>query len=78
MKTTVSEKGQVTIPKALREQLGLTTGTVLDFKCEKGRLIAVKEVDENPFSKWRGKGKFPIGNSASEYLKAIRDDHRPR
>ncbi len=31
MKTTVSEKGQVIIPKALRDKLGLRPGTVLDF-----------------------------------------------
>jgi AbrB family looped-hinge helix DNA binding protein len=42
MKTTVSEKGQVTIPKALRERLGLRTGDALEFEEERGRLVARK------------------------------------
>lgn len=39
MKTTVSEKGQITIPKRLRDRLGLRPGTVLDFEEAEGRLI---------------------------------------
>jgi AbrB family looped-hinge helix DNA binding protein len=42
MKATVSSKGQVTIPKALRDALGLSEGTVLDFREEAGRLVAQK------------------------------------
>ncbi len=40
MKATVSETGQVTIPKALRDRLGIRTGEVLEFDC--GRLVATK------------------------------------
>lgn len=43
MKSVVSEKGQVTIPKALRDRLGLRAGQVLRFREEKGHLIASKE-----------------------------------
>jgi AbrB family looped-hinge helix DNA binding protein len=39
MKTTVSEKGQITIPKRLRDRLGLRPGTVLDFEEAGGRLV---------------------------------------
>ncbi|MEK7280039.1 MAG: AbrB/MazE/SpoVT family DNA-binding domain-containing protein [Nitrospirota bacterium] len=42
MKTIVSEKGQVTIPKPLRDRLGIRSGQVLDFEEEKGRLVATK------------------------------------
>ena len=31
MKAIISEKGQVTIPKALRDSLALAPGTALDF-----------------------------------------------
>ena len=46
MKTTVSEKGQVTIPKALRDKLGLRVGQVIDFKDEGGRLVGSKIVED--------------------------------
>ena len=42
MNATVAERGQVTIPKALREQLGIVPHTVLDFHEENGRLVAEK------------------------------------
>lgn len=48
MKATVSEKGQVTIPKALRERLGLEPGQVLDFEEDQGRLVARKVFAEDP------------------------------
>jgi antitoxin PrlF len=43
MKTTVSEKGQVTIPKAIRDKLGLRPGTILDFDAIESKLIGVKK-----------------------------------
>ncbi len=42
MQAKVAERGQVTIPKALRDRLGIAPGTVLDFEAENGRLVAVK------------------------------------
>jgi AbrB family looped-hinge helix DNA binding protein len=48
MKVTVSEKGQVTIPKRLRDRLGITAGQVLDFHEEAGRLVAVKAMTQDP------------------------------
>ncbi|MCA1735766.1 MAG: AbrB/MazE/SpoVT family DNA-binding domain-containing protein [Actinobacteria bacterium] len=42
MKSTVSEKGQVTIPKPLRDSLGILPGEILDFAEEEGRLVATK------------------------------------
>jgi AbrB family looped-hinge helix DNA binding protein len=44
MKTTISEKGQVTIPKKLREKLGLRPGTVIEFEESGGRLIGTRLV----------------------------------
>lgn len=48
MKAVVSEKGQVTIPKRLRDRLGIRPGQVLDFDEEAGRLVARKAVREDP------------------------------
>jgi antitoxin PrlF len=48
MKAMVSEKGQVTIPKALRDRLGIRAGEALDFEEEHGRLVATKVVARDP------------------------------
>ena len=47
MKATVSQKGQVTIPKALRDRLGIRPGAVLDVREEAGRLVATKQSTED-------------------------------
>ena len=39
MRAKVAERGQVRIPKVLRERLGIRPGTVLDFKEDQGKLI---------------------------------------
>lgn len=72
MKAVVSEKGQVTIPKACRDRLGLRTGSVLDFEARDGKLVAVKQEPEDVFRKWRGKAKLPGGRSVDQYLDMIR------
>jgi antitoxin PrlF len=48
MKTMVSEKGQVTIPKALRDRLGIRPGQVLHVREERGRLIVTKHTEGDP------------------------------
>ena len=54
MKTTVSEKGQVTIPKLLRERLGIKAGQVLDFTEDNGRLMATKAAEADPLERLYG------------------------
>ena len=53
MKATVAERGQVTIPKALRDKLGIKPGTVLEFHQRGGKLVAEKIV-EDPIERVRG------------------------
>ena len=40
--TTLGAKGQITIPKRLRERLGLHSGDVLEFTDDGGRLVGRK------------------------------------
>ena len=51
MKATISEKGQVTIPKALRDSLALTPGTTLDFEEREGVLVGHRVTDPDPMSR---------------------------
>jgi antitoxin PrlF len=55
MNNVVAERGQVTIPKALRDKLGIVPGTVLSFAAENGRLVATKVVDDHPALKLMGR-----------------------
>lgn len=48
MRAVVSDKGQVTIPKQLRDRLGIEPGQELDFHDEDGRLVARKVRDRSP------------------------------
>jgi antitoxin PrlF len=54
MKAVVAERGQVTIPKTLRDRLGVRPGTLLEFSEENGRLIAVKISPANPVARVYG------------------------
>jgi antitoxin PrlF len=54
MKARVAERGQLTIPKRLRDKLGVKPGTVLEFIEEDGRLIAVKSSGADPVSEVYG------------------------
>ena len=74
MSTTVTSKGQVTIPKAIRDDLGLTPGAVLDFQEDHGVIIVRKIVDENPISAWRGRGCLPERLAIMDYLTATRGE----
>jgi AbrB family looped-hinge helix DNA binding protein len=47
MKATVGERGQVTIPKPLRERLGIRAGQQLDFREEDGKLIATMDTSNH-------------------------------
>lgn len=72
MNAAVSEKGQITIPKALRERLGIRKGTVLEVDAIDGVLVARKREPEDVLVKWRGRGRLPVGADVDEYLRAIR------
>lgn len=71
MSTIVAERGQVTIPKALRDKLGIVPGTVLEFTEENGRLVATKRVDDHPAFKLLGKRSR--GRRTAQVMAALRD-----
>jgi len=74
MKTTVSEKGQITIPKALRVRLGLRKGQVLDVREDRGRLVMTKKRSSNdPFDKYFG--IFKLGRRTDEIMKELRGEY---
>lgn len=45
MPTTVTQKGQVTLPRAVRDATGIRPGTRVDVRVEEGRAIVVPVPD---------------------------------
>ena len=72
MDATVAERGQITLPKAVRDALGLTKGSKLTVELIDGRIILRKDVDD-ALSKLRGRFKLAEGfKSTDEAMRAIR------
>ena len=52
--TSLTQKGQVTIPKQIRLSLGIKPGDEVDFDMENGRAVLIKKPKNLPFNKWKG------------------------
>jgi AbrB family looped-hinge helix DNA binding protein len=76
MKSTVSQKGQVVIPKPLRDRLGIKAGQVLDFHEERGLLVAAKVTAEDPVD--RVYGVLRLGASTDRVMTRLRGKADPR
>jgi len=64
MKTTISEKGQITIPKRLRDRMGLRPGTVLDLDEANGHLVGRKVGPADALDDLIGIIELPDGTDA--------------
>ncbi len=54
MKSRVTERGQVTIPKKLRDRLGIRPGQTVDFRQEEGQIVLTKGASADPLDAWFG------------------------
>ena len=70
MKATVGERGQVTIPKAVRDRLGLRAGQRLDVSEQDGQVVMVKVFDDDPIMAVYGTLKLPA--SVDEIIEEMR------
>lgn len=71
MRAIVAERGQVTIPKALRERLGIAPKTVLEFHEEEGRLVVEKVTATDPVS--LAIGCLKLDKPTDELIAELRD-----
>ena len=70
---TVGERGQVTIPKAIRERFGLSKGTKLEFETTpEGITIRRRRTDRDPV--WRVFGKLNKGVDTDQFIRELRDE----
>lgn len=73
----ITSKGQVTIPKAIREALGVKYGDRVDFVEKDGRIIVKKHFDRAAFDaaieRWTGVIDLD-GMTVDEYMDFIRGE----
>ena len=74
----VTSKGQVTIPKEVRERLGVHPGEDLGFEKKDGLLVVSKVVTKSPFDKWVGKLKHLEGQRSDDLVKEARGHDNSR
>ena len=72
---TMTSKGQITIPKEIRQRLGLERGDRVIFECEAGRVVLKPYRGEtNPFAAYVGAlGSFETKDEVHAWLADLRD-----
>jgi antitoxin PrlF len=68
----VTSKGQITIPKQVRDKLGIQPGDWIRFVEKNGIFYIKKAVQKSPFDNWVGKLKTLKGKTSD----AITDELR--
>ena len=75
MTATVTAKGQITIPKAVRDALGVKAGSKVDFKPLGDGQIAIVKQGPKPKSRYaRSLGHAGPGPSTDELMALLRGD----
>ena len=74
----ITQKGQVTLPKPVRERLGVNRGEEVDFRLNERGEVVIEKVDKarpaGRFAKWRG--FFGPGPTTDEILAMTRGEDR--
>jgi AbrB family looped-hinge helix DNA binding protein len=74
--STISSKGQITLPIEVRRRLGLKEGDRVEFVFEEGRtLLRPSQSEQNPFEAYLG--ALPAFSSRDEinaWVRDLRDD----
>lgn len=70
MKSRVTERGQVTIPKSLRERLGIQPGQVVEFSELDGSIVIRRTAAEHPVDQIFG--ILQAGRSTDELMVELR------
>ena len=76
MATTVTAKGQVTIPKPVRDRLGIKPGNAVAFElAQDGRIVLVKVDGEGRVSRFEAmRGRVGRGLTTDEIMQLTRGD----
>ncbi|MGB2621111.1 MAG: AbrB/MazE/SpoVT family DNA-binding domain-containing protein [Candidatus Acidiferrum sp.] len=74
--STISSKGQITVPLEVRKRLGLKVGDRVEFVVERDRTtMRPARAPENPFLKYVGAlPAFSSIHEANAWVRALRDE----
>ena len=72
MKSVLTSKGQITLPKDVRDRLGLKAGDVLEFDESLPYIKAVVRFDEDRLRSVIGRGRAKAGQSTKSILDSMR------
>ena len=72
----IGERGQVTIPRKLRERFGLAPQAEVEFVVIEGALLLRKKSAEVDFAKWKGRCSDSLRRlrmaSADDFIEQVR------
>jgi antitoxin PrlF len=74
----VTSKGQITIPKKVREKLGVRPGEDVGFEEKDGVVLIKKAITKSPFDKWMGKLKHLKGQRSDDLVREARGHDNSR
>jgi antitoxin PrlF len=70
----LTDRGQVTIPKHVRDGLGLRPGDEVEFVADGGGFRLRKVLRTNPFARYRGHLAALAGRSPDELVRDLRGE----
>ena len=72
----IGERGQVTIPKPLRERFGIGPDTEVEFRVWRGSLVLEKKAKKLDLGKWKGRCRTSLSElgytSADQFIEDVR------
>ena len=70
----VTSKGQVTLPKEVRDSMGISPGEEVEFQQEDDGYLLKKKVRRSPFDRFVGYLKKKKGESPDKIIKELRGE----
>jgi AbrB family looped-hinge helix DNA binding protein len=72
----IGERGQVTVPKTIRDRFGLKPSTEIAFHIVNGAIVLTKKSRKMNFAKWKGRCKASFARlgykTADEFVEDVR------
>jgi antitoxin PrlF len=78
--STISSKGQVTVPQEIRNRIGLSAGDRVEFVVDNGKILfRPLRSEANPFEKYKGALKsFRSRREINAWISEMRDEEKHR